>query len=1114
MCKKKGIILMLIPFFAFMICTSKVEAKADPTSACVAKIQMPSVRTIAFSATKQGRIHTIRRMKLGEATGLCLDPGKAMNNGTLLMVGRCNDAVIAPRVKKAINYCEKRACATNDVNYTMAQVYAWGYGTLYSMQWALCSYMEKSIGIGPGEASVYSKLGNGLIVMNENVCGDVGQGDYGKRAAAILKDIDKTGTDGEFVCSSNGNPDYQRVITKKKKITCVSGDIEPGKILCPEGTKNAGLDLTHYINDLKMSWADAVQKYCGDEQAACTGYQWNLSGNLSACQDNNSTTTSTFREVVGAASADYSGDKKAGKKLDVNIGSGAYCAVYCKETEAKAVLPGGIATPIARGSALTWPTSTYTSTSRWGNMFPLEYSGKKECKVLVAPNLTYGNSCNLEPLKMYEEYLADMKKYYNQGQSYNYSNLRNTATQANKYLEKHDGTLGVNFRANEIKTISNLTFKNEKIREYDGQTTYLNVFESYNIDNGKFFGAPYYYKKYGDDNYSKANDSYDAAWRKYCDLHKTYPADSYQHCEGQIGYDEHGNQTCSDGWKTKYSCPDGGSLTNNNECTCTETRAKKMSETVRWLDTARSKWNYYRSAITNRYTIYKNYIKAYQNATGLYHEIKLCSNFGTGATDADGGTTFSCGGQSCDFYNFLTSATMEYTDEGPEYGSTHELVMEIPTSYSCDGCESNVAGMVVTNQLLGAAETGYRNIQNTYNVSYMGKKIDAIEKRTMHLSATATTYSLPPGLYNYIDKDKNKFVMQKPGGNFQTLGLTENYGFEYSNLPTSYNNIPGKKYNLIIKNIMLGDNGHFQAGAEGVSFNDYICHYEVTADYDDCLCPPGTKWEDVDLYQALLDSNGSLTCADAKIKYCNMDNIPKCEVNCVLDKYCSNDPTIKITACVNSGKSKGECEALLCGLGKFTCDNNTLRKGMDITSCVQTRIAQGSSQSEAVKYCNATICTLQNIFIYRTIDLRDPFPSVDADASISQKISHRKFNLNVKGRYPGTNWNSEELVKTVILNNRGASNYDIYKQKPLYHIELNTSRIMDIRAYNEKQAKHDNGYNDYTLSCVQDTENSRLGTSCYSSFVHNPKYGFDTSGNKSTCGSAGTTTSLGKCLYN
>jgi len=151
---------------------------------------------------------------------------------------------------------------------------------------------------------------------------------------------------------------------------------------------------------------------------------------------------------------------------------------------------------------------------------------------------------------------------------------------------------------------------------------------------------------------------------------------------------------------------------------------------------------------------------------------------------------------------------------------------------------------------------------------------------------------------------------------------------------------------------------------------------------------------------------------------------------------------------------------------------------MDITACVQTKVAQGASTSEALDICDKTVCPLNGVkVIYRTISLANPFPGKDVSGLVSG------FNTTVKGRYPGVNWNSTSLVKDLILDNRNISGEDIYKANPLYTFVLTPEVIKEIRAYNDSKESA-GGYADYTLDCK-----SKNSTACVSDFVHDAIYG-------------------------
>lgn len=1097
----RSLILNFLVIFGIISFIPKVNAMDKEItgvdqSTCYSTVRMTrSSSQILF----KGETRHVYFMNLGGEVGLCADPGKRMSSGTKLISGGCAESSISTKMKKALNYCASAGCH-GDIEQIIAQVYAWGGSTL-DMRVAICSYRN-----WPVFKNSKGQYLSDLTTQCRNLT------EVNPSYRAIWTGLEKASSAGKFYCNTTGNPAYQRIATLRRP-KCEVYTVSPDMITCPPGTTNAGMDITEQSNEI--GYENAVLEYCGVKGAACVGYAVDLSGGLAICEDNNQTTSSTFGEVIGAGSPDYVGSATNGRKMDLNIGEGNYCAVYCLERKAIAILPGGLANPIAVGSALTWPTSEATSSSKWGNMFPVSFSGEKKCQLQVAPNLTYGNSCELYPIKQYEKYINEMRKYYD-SEGKKYTALKNQGVKVNqgKYLD-YSGDY-VHFTAQNLEAPDILDRNNEEVRvDFEHQTTYLNKFEKYTVTEGSFFEGHGFPAK-GKANAKSSKAAYETEWTTYCENFKYKPAIPHYTCSS--GSESNGNcyngsgQNIGAAQFSHYTCMSGRDL-EGDRCRCNERAANNESEKVSTLNDIKTQWAKFESLIMPRYNRYKNYINAYQKALAIYHQIKLCQNFGTNSGDADkGGANFSCGGKTCDFYNFLTDAVMEYTDEG-EYGATYGLVLEKDTNYSCTGCESDHS-MKETDTLLKQKYTGPKNMFNSpvQGPEYMKNQIEKIENREIIIEASETTYSLPPNLYNYINKDTNKYVMNKPSGNFQTLGLSKNYDFLYSNLPTSYNNKVNKKYNLIIKSITLGDNGQFHAGAAGVSIGDYVCHYTVATDYDECLCPPGTKNEAVDLYQALLDSNGSLTCADAKLKYCNNDNVPECTTNCVIDKYCSNDITTKITACVNSGKSKADCESLLCANGKNYCPSGTKKAGMDITSCVQTKTAQG--MRDARKYCENTICN-GAVIVYRQIDLDNPFPSKDADFTVEQNnLRVGMFNLNVKGRYPGYNWNGPELVRKEIFRNRSVSTDQVYKQKPLYHFELNTVTIMDIREYNRKQAQNDDGYNDFTLSCVSDDQNKYLGTACLSEFVHNPKYGGDTTGNKSLCGGAGSTTSLANCLYN
>ena len=152
---------------------------------------------------------------------------------------------------------------------------------------------------------------------------------------------------------------------------------------------------------------------------------------------------------------------------------------------------------------------------------------------------------------------------------------------------------------------------------------------------------------------------------------------------------------------------------------------------------------------------------------------------------------------------------------------------------------------------------------------------------------------------------------------------------------------------------------------------------------------------------------------------------------------------------------------------------------MDLTACVIPMILRGSSEKDAYEYCKDVTCPYKNgiKIIYRVIDLDNPFPSKDADGTITQRnLAKGMFNDYLKGRYPGSNWNSEAVVEDKILYNRNVDGDAVYDKRPLYTFVLNSQRIKAIRNYNKSQKQK---YADFNLKCYMNNS-----AACQSSFVH------------------------------
>ena len=99
--------------------------------------------------------------------------------------------------------------------------------------------------------------------------------------------------------------------------------------------------------------------------------------------------------------------------------------------------------------------------------------------------------------------------------------------------------------------------------------------------------------------------------------------------------------------------------------------------------------------------------------------------------------------------------------------------------------------------------------------------------------------------------------------------------------------------------------------------------------------------------------------------------------------------------------------------------------------------------------------------VFRTIDLKDPFPGRDGTT-----------------RMPGKNWiNQKNNVDEYITNNRGVKDEEVYNLEPLYTITLTPTDMIKIREENKKE---NNGY-------INNHKNCTNGVMCESEFLKSIK---------------------------
>ena len=782
-------------------------------------------------------------------------------------------------------------------------------------------------------------------------------------------------------------------------------------------------------------------KYCGSSQKK---YRVVKTGNSAVC----SSTSSNYGNYY-----EYTEESTEGNAIP-NIGTSnddqsfkinAYCSLYCLENSATQSFPGNVRPAVSTGTYIIWPTSDATIASKYKNNYPLKFSGQKTCYVVMSGQDNPTNSTSIN--SHYSELIKNINDITNQ-----YSKLRK------KY---------------------NTSYSFDTIRR-DSRYSCESI---YNENDGACSRVAKQWASYQ----KTYNDAITA--RTQCEASKkTCP--TVDTCV--LSYQ--GNAT--DEQKQKECQASVAACNDANKCNSWDDTISKGDGYKVELATCRSEKN-----------LCNSYVNSVNNLIEFGKELQNCTS-----------TKINCSGSSCNWYNYTTNVDLTWGD--PEYGENAGTIITDSQLEKSIKYSTKPEVYIYTNFDL-STNLSYTNIYNN-----VGKIVNAVTtannagitpyKLTLAqkiVFGVEVIYSLPTNknnlLYNYVVKRNDSFKTQtaKPSSdsNYTTIG--------FSNLPISYNASSSTSYQLKLMNIVFGEGKYTP--------NDYICNYNVTKTLPtDCLCPPGTKYTGKDLSDLMIDQK--LTCSEAQEQYCDTDKnacpdgshsseMMKCmetkdyftcyDTYCRDDdnktKFCPNDPSINISACLNNF-DYDYCVKTLCdsshggddGDGKkYKCKNtNGVDGEMDITSCVQVKMAQGLTESEAISACDALVCPLSGLrIIYRTISLENPFPSKLADAdttNIPVDLKIGMFNDDVRGRYPGTNWNDQKLVQNHILTVKRTSGTvdgsDIYNTEPLYRFELNTTTINKIREYN-KQRVENGGYADFTLECR--INNAKACVS--ENFVHN-----------------------------
>lgn len=840
-------------------------------------------------------------------------------------------------------------------------------------------------------------------------------------STAISNFIKTTGYENlELKIYSNGNSNSQRLLAPP-----ISSTPPTSKKTCPDGTMEK--EITECVQNYPsknptITESDALL-LCQAE--LCNKDNTCKGGTLittgsPATCSNKSSNFGQYQETVDVSKCGTAIPGKGENELQINN----YCNLYCIEDYAQQSFPGNVRPSVSVGTYLIWPTSPNTITSKYKNKYELYFTGKKTCYVVMA-----GSDSTVNTVEVSDSYNALVN-------SVDTNNKRGSFSQRTyENIRLNGGCENVYSGSNGYCTKRTTTYNN-----HINSDAYKNAVKHRNDINNCISNAQ-----------------------------KTYAVGT---CVVSGGTQEACKETLNAQIK---AC---GTLSASEETTIN--RASELQKDVENCNKEKQACN--------------NYVSAVNNLIEFSNQIRTCALY-----------TPTCGGNSCDIYNYETNVDLSWSD--PEYGTTiTDSQLEKSKNYDMDVTGGSTPITINSTSSINTIKTNVRTLMSSVKTITNQRKITAQAR---------VQYSLPTNeenlLYNYVVKRNDSFKAQtsKPSSdsNYTTIG--------FSNLPISYNAPTNVTYELRLSNVKFGDNGGQYKPT------DYVCNYNVTKTLPtDCLCPPGTKYTGKDLSDLMIDQK--LTCSEAQEQYCDTDKnacpdgshsseMMKCmetkdyftcyDTYCRDDdnktKFCPNDPSINISACLNNF-DYDYCVKTLCdsshggddGDGKkYKCKNtNGVDGEMDITSCVQVKMAQGLTESEAISACDALVCPLSGLrIIYRTISLENPFPSKLADAdttNIPVDLKIGMFNDDVRGRYPGTNWNDQKLVQNHILTVKRTSGIvdgsDIYNTEPLYRFELNTTTINKIREYN-KQRVENGGYADFTLECR--INNAKACVS--ENFVHN-----------------------------
>ena len=1101
---KKKIVYIILCLISLFVCSDiKAESRActqDDISEArriltINSSQRSKIPIPTLGRTGEANKAYVYKMSLGGHTSLCLDSGSHAKDGTEYTI---THEITDLEWKKAYQYAIKAKASDDDINYAIAQAQMW-----------LLNGESASVADPLFEVAkdVYYNYNCNKLLNNESQCDALLEVPdstnaiknalaykYGSNGNSIISDFDNgihSAVD-QYRNSTDyysGRLYYWKAYTYQSMLSTLDCDDTPDRLYCTDsnGNKHYYTDDSEYNQCIQSGGNKTVCKSSFDLKY-CNGgdtgkkYIVNKMGNDAVCTNYDANIGTYYEYVESGEGTAIPGKGDSESEIQIN----SHCNLYCLENSAQQVFPGNIRTAVSVGTYIIWPTSESTLSSKYKNYYPLSFSGQKTCYVVMSGENNPINETSLT-------------EYYN--------------------------TLVSNIPNNTYGSYAKKTYEASRLSNGGCNTVYENACKSYNnTANSKYNTWQNYINS---DKYKNAVDSKNKKDGNNLKVNSCNQENEKNKNSALQECEKNKNNSISDCDKAKNNCTDSKKKCNDKSVTCKgdatieyETcidsvnkgnypekrtcgsieNTSSENEIINLADkyetdyeTAKSQSN----TCTNERAACNNYTDKVNELIEFSKQLKTCATY-----------TPSCSGTSCDIYKYSTNVDLSWSDS--DYGTIiTDSQLEKSINYYLNISSNN------NNFINVSSNQGINTIKS--NLSNLINQVKNVTNNRQIKANVNVTYSLPTTnlLYNYVVVASDgtiKAQTNEPSSNYSAIG--------FSNLPISYKALTNVSYELKLSNIKFGENGQY-------SPKDYTCNYKVKSTPSiSCLCDSTTpKFEGKDLSDIVINEN--LTCSEAKEKYCKDPNPPtptptpktckdylgiehnytdeyngcilsgKDSIACISelnDKYCSrycpNDPSVDLLPCLRQGKTLSWCYNKFCvPPSKWTCKQNDGSE-VDITECVQTGISQEKNETETLNSCETTFCpptppTPSGVkIIYRTISLENPFPSKTADANITQKgLTVGMFNDDVKGRYPGINWNDQKLVQnhilTVTRNKTKIDGSNIYQSEPLYRFELNTATINAIRDYNEKREEN-GGYDDFTLEC-------RLGNSkaCVSEkFVH------------------------------